>query len=323
MSYKIVVTDDRYGSYEEEKGVLSPLHAELEVMNLQNQEEAAAALRDADGILVNLFPLSAQLIGSLDKCRIISRYGVGYDNVDVRAATKAGIHVARVPDYATEDVSDHAAALLLACVRKLSYRDRRVREGGWNLNQEQTSRRVRGKVLGLIGFGRIGTALHRKLSGFGLARVLVSDPYVGEERIRRAGAEPAALERMLKESDYVSVHAPLSGETRGLIGKDELALMKSSAILINTARGPLIDEAALTSALSSGLLRYAGLDVFRSEPLAADNPLMKLDNVILSDHAGWYSEESKAELKIRAAENIAAVLRGGRPVYPVNTLEKI
>jgi len=321
MGYKIIVTDDRFGSYEEEKVVLSPLGAEIEVMNLQNQEEAAAVLKDADGILVNLFPLSAQLIGSLDKCRIISRYGVGYDNVDVRAATKAGIHVARVPDYATEDVSDHAAALLLACVRKLSYRDRRVREGGWDLNKEQTSQRVRGKVLGLIGFGRIGTALHRKLSGFCLAEVLVCDPYIDPAQIRQAGAVPATLERLLTESDYVSVHAPLSGETRGLIGKDELALMKSSAILINTARGPLIDEAALTAALSSGLLHYAGLDVFHSEPLAVDNPLMKLDNVILSDHAGWYSEESKAELKTRAAENIAAVLRGGRPVYPVNTLE--
>jgi D-3-phosphoglycerate dehydrogenase len=318
--YRVMVTDDRYGSYREEEEVLRPLGAELVVLNLENEDQARSALREADGILVNLFALSGAVIESLEKCRVISRYGVGYDNVDVPAATRAGIWVARVPDYAFEDVSDHAAALLLACVRKLTHRDRRIREGGWNLSGEQPSRRVRGKTLGLVGFGGIARVLFRKLSGFGLAKVLVYDPYLEPEQIRRAGAEPADLKRLLAESDYVSLHAPLSDETRGLIGKEELALMKSSAILINTARGPLIDETALAQALREARLHYAGLDVFQSEPLPADSPLRSLENVILSDHAGWYSEESRAELKTKTARNVAAVLGGGEPVYPVNKL---
>jgi D-3-phosphoglycerate dehydrogenase len=318
---RVVVTDDRYGSYQEEEEVFAPLGVDLSVLNLENEAEAVEALKDADGILVNLFPMSATLIGRLEKCRVISRYGVGYDNVDVEAATRAGIWVARVPDYATEDVSDHAAALLLACVRKLSYRDRRVRQGGWNLSKEQTSHRVRGKVLGLVGFGGIARALQRKLSAFGLSKVLVFDPYFDRKQIRQAGAEAVDLKRLLAESDYVSVHAALSEESRGLIGKRELQLMKPSAILVNTARGPLVDEAALAAALREGRLHYAGLDVFHREPLAADSPLLQLNNVILSDHAGWYSEESKAELKTKAARNIAAVLRGGRPAYPVNKID--
>ena len=319
--YRVIVTDDRYGVYREEEEVLRPLGAELVVMNLENEEEARAALKEADGILVNLFTLSAPVIMSLKKCRVISRYGVGYDNVDVRAATRAGIWVARVPDYAFEDVSDHAAALLLACERKLTHRDRRLRGGGWNLGEEQPSHRVRGKTLGFVGFGGIARVLHRKLSGFGLAGVLVYDPFLDPEQIRQAGADPVELGRLLAESDYISIHAPLSEETRGLIGKEELALMKSSAILINTARGPLVDEAALTEALREGRLHYAGLDVFQNEPLPADSPLLQLDNVILSDHAGWYSVESMAELKTKAARNIAAVLEGGEPVYPVNKLK--
>lgn len=320
--FRVIVTDDRYGSYQEEEEVLQPLGAELVVMNLENETEAAAALADADGVLVNLFPMSSPVIERLRRCRILSRYGVGYDNVDVDAATKAGIWVARVPDYAFEDVSDHAAALLLACVRKLAYRDRRIRQGGWNLSGEQSSLRIRGKTLGLIGYGGIARALHRKLSGFALARVLVCDPYLDPEEIRRAGAQESKMERLLAESDYVSIHAPLTEETRGLIGKPELALMKPSAILINTARGPLVDEGALIDALCRNRLHYAGLDVFQSEPLAAENPLLQLENVILSDHAGWYSEESRAELKTKAARNVAAVLSGGRPVYPVNNLQE-
>jgi D-3-phosphoglycerate dehydrogenase len=315
---KVVVTDDRYGSYEEENAVFKEIGASVEVHDRMDEAETVRVLKNADGILLNLHPLPARVIEKLEKCRVISRYGVGYDNVDVETATSKGIWVARVPDYCLEDVSDQAMALLLACVRKVAFKDRRIREGGWNLHKEQPGYRIAGKTLGLVGYGAIARAVHRKMSGFGLERVLAFDPYLDPEKIAENGAEPADLSRLLKETDYLSVHAPLNDETRGMIGHRELALMKSTAILVNTSRGPLVDENAVAEALAGGKIASAGLDVFASEPLSPDSPLLKLANVVLSDHAGWYSEESVAELKTKAAQNVLAVLKGGKPIYPVN-----
>ncbi len=318
MARRVVVTDDRFGSYREEDQVLGELGIAVEVHDLSSQEEAIQVLEGAEGILVNLFPLPAEVIRTLGACRVISRYGVGYDNVDVAAATEAGIWVARVPDYSLEDVSDHALALLLGCVRKIAYRDRKIREGGWNLKAGQPTYRLRDKVLGLVGYGAIARTLHRKVSGFGLAEVLVYDPYVEAAVVGRAGADPVDLPTLLSESDYISIHTPLTEETRHLIGEKELARMKPTALLVNTSRGPVVDEAALARALAAGRPGGAGLDVFEAEPLPGDSPLRGLDNVILSDHAGWYSEESTVELKTKAARNVAEVLAGGKPTYPVN-----
>ena len=315
---KVVVTDDRYGSYDEENGVLKEIGVSVEVHDQMDEAETVRVLKQADGILVNLHPLPAAVIEKLEKCRVISRYGVGYDNVSVETATSKGIWVARVPDYCLEDVSDQALALLLACVRKVAFKDRRIREGAWNLHREQPSYRIAGKTLGLIGYGAIARTLHRKLSGFALARVLVFDPYLDPKKISENGAESVNLRRLLKEADYVSVHAPLNEETRGVIGSRELSLMKKTAILVNTSRGPLLDEKAVADALAAGKIAAAGLDVFETEPLPPDSPLLKLDNAVLSDHAGWYSEESVAELKTKAAQNVLAVLKGGKPIYPVN-----
>ena len=316
--FKVIVTDDRYGSYEEEKTVLKEIGASVEVHNLGNEGQTIEVLRDADGILVNLHPLPATVIQELQKCRVISRYGVGYDNVSVETATAKGIWVARVPDYCLEDVSDQALALLLGCVRKVAFKDRRIREGAWNLHREQPSYRITGKTLGLIGYGAIARTLHRKISGFGLGRVLVFDPYLDPKKIEENGAESATLRSLLKNSDYISVHAPLNDGTQGLIGSRELSLMKKTAILINTSRGPLLEEKAVAEALANGKIAAAGLDVFEAEPLPTESPLRQLDNVILSDHTGWYSEESVTELKTKAAQNVLAVLNGGKPIYPVN-----
>ena len=316
--FKVIVTDDRYGSYEEEKTVLKEIGASVEVHNLGNEGQTIEVLRDADGILVNLHPLPATVIQELQKCRVISRYGVGYDNVSVETATAKGIWVARVPDYCLEDVSDQALALLLGCVRKVAFKDRRIREGAWNLHREQPSYRITEKTLGLIGYGAIARTLHRKISGFGLGRVLVFDPYLDPKKIEENGAESATLRSLLKNSDYISVHAPLNDGTQGLIGSRELSLMKKTAILVNTSRGPLLEEKAVAEALANGKIAAAGLDVFEAEPLPAESPLRQLDNVILSDHTGWYSEESVTELKTKAAQNVLAVLNGGKPIYPVN-----
>ena len=319
--YTIVVTDDRYGSYDQEKAVLGEIGAELRVHDFSEGDEAEAeeVLAEADGVLVNLFPLTGDIIRKMKKCRVISRYGVGYDNVDVDAATERGIQVTRVPDYCSEDVSDHALALLLSCIRKVAYKDRLIRRGEWNLHKHYPCFRIKGKVLGIIGYGGGGRALHRKVAGFGLARVLVDDPYVPDNVILGSGAEPAGLERVLGESDYVSIHAPLSEETFHLMNSGTLSMMKPGAILINTSRGPLVEEGALCAVLKSGSIAGAALDVFEEEPLGGESSLRDLDNVILSDHTAWYSEESLVELKTKAARNILEVLTGMKPTYPVNT----
>jgi len=321
--YIVAVTDDRFGSYKEEEEVLKTINAELKIYNCESEKEVAAAVQEADAVLVNLAPVNKRVIVSMKKCRVISRYGVGYDNVDVDAATEAGIWVARVPDYSYEDVSDHALALLLGCIRKISYKDRRVREGGWNLKSEQPVHRIKGRTLGLIGYGAIAKTLHRKVSGLGLSRVLVYDPYLTPDKVRKNGGEPVGMGELLKQADYISVHVPLTEETRGLISVKEIEKMKQSAILINTSRGPVLDEDAVVEALKSGRINSAGLDVFVEEPLPEGHPLKTLDNVILSDHTGFYSEESLKELKTKAARNIAEVLKGGKPVYPVNQIRGV
>jgi D-3-phosphoglycerate dehydrogenase len=320
--YTIVVTDDRYGSYVQENTVLKEIGTEVRVHDFSeaDKEEAAAVLREADGVLVNLFPLTGDIIRKMKRCRVISRYGVGYDNVDVGAATEMGIQVTRVPDYCSEDVSDHALALLLSCIRKVAYKDRLIRRGEWNLHKDYPCFRIKGKVLGIVGYGGGGRALHRKVSGFGLAKVLVDDPYVPDNVIFGSGAEPANLATVLRESDYVSIHAPLSEETFHLMNSGTLGMMKRGAILINTARGPLVEEEALCAALKAGTIAGAALDVFEEEPLGSESSLRDLDTVILSDHTAWYSEESLFELKTKAARNILEVLTGTKPTYPVNTL---
>jgi D-3-phosphoglycerate dehydrogenase len=315
---RIVVTDHRrHPTYDEERRVLEELGAELVLADCATSAEVSAACAEADGVLANLAPVDAAAITAMRRCRVISRYGVGYDNVDVPSATARGIWVANVPDYCGEDVSDHALALLLAVARRVTARDRAVRAGAWNAAVGAV-RRIEGKTVGLIGFGQVARALARKLAAFRPARILASDPYQDAAAIARGGVVKVATEELLRESDYVSLHAPASGETRHLIDAAALSLMRPEAILVNTSRGPLVDEAALAAALAAGRLGGAGLDVFEREPLPADSPLRGLDGVVLTDHAAWYSVEAMSELKTKAARNIVAVLAGGRPPYPLN-----
>ena len=318
--FTVVIADDRYASYHEEEEVLREVDAEVRVFRAGSVEDARRAFASAHGILVNLFPITADLIESLEGCRVISRYGVGYDNVDVEAATRKQIWVTFVPDYCFEEVADHALALLLCCIRKVGYKDRMVRQGKWNTHRDQPCYRVEGRTLGIIGYGNAAHTLLRKVSGLGFGRVLMCDPYVRASTIKAAGAVPVDLPVLLAESDYISVHVPLTPETRHMIGRAEFSLVKPGAILVNTARGPVVDEKALAEALASGRLGGAGLDVFETEPLPESSPLRKLDTVVFTDHAGWYSEESVVELKTKAARNVAAVLAGGKPPYPVNRL---
>jgi len=318
--YKIVVTDDRFGSYIEEKEVFKELNAELIILNSKNIERDKLQIQNSDALLVNLYPMSKDTITNLKNCKIISRYGVGYDNVDVESVSQKGIWLSNVPDYSIEDVSDQALALLLGNIRKVAYKDRMIRKGEWNLHSNQPIHRMKGAVLGLIGYGAIAKRFHEKSSAFGFSKVMVYDPFIKREIIANKGASPTDLNILLSESDYISIHVPLNNTSKKMIGKKQLDLMKKNSILINTSRGGVIDEQALTNALLKEQIAGAGLDVFEKEPIPNNSPLLKLNNVILSDHTSWYSEESLKELKTKAAMNVLAVLEGGKPIYPVNNI---
>lgn len=319
-AFKVVVTDDRHGDFSVEKEVLASIDAQVSICNCNTTEEVIKECKDADGILLNLSPMPSEVIEKLEKCKIIARYGVGYDNVDVAACTKKGIYVANVPDYCAEEVSDQALALLMACVRKVVRSDTQIRQGKWNIAKEMKIHRIEGKTFALLGFGMIAKAFLRKIKGFNPGRILVFDPFVDAETIASYGAVKAEWETALREADYISVHIPLNAHTKGMINADAFALMKPSAILLNTSRGAVIDEKALINSLESKAISCAGLDVFEVEPIQSGNRLLNLDNCVLTDHVGWYSVESMVELKRKAAENVRDVLNGGKPKYPVNKL---
>ena len=321
MSYTVIIADERFPHYREETDVLSPIGADIVTIKSQVAADLILACPPADGIIVNLAPINADVIAALTHCRIISRYGVGYDNVDVKAATARGIWVANVPDYCGEDVSDQALALLMSCVRKVALRDRQVRAGVWSIQSAGPEWRLQGKTFVFFGFGQIARILHRKLGGFQLKRFLVYDPFLDEAAIRALGAEKTDWNTALREGDFFSIHMPLNDKTRGLFDEAAFRKMKPTAILVNTSRGPIIDERALFRALSENRINSAGLDVFEKEPVNPDNPLLTLDNITVSGHTGWYTEESQTELKRKAAENVRDALVAGRPKYAVNNIQ--
>lgn len=317
----IIVTDDRFGDgYVEERAVLDPLGMTLRVENCRTHEDVAAACREADGLLVNLAPMDAVALGSLRKCRGIVRYGVGLDNVDTAEASRLGIPVRNVPGYCDDEVAEHALALLLDCARATSLRDRLVRQGEWNHTPQ--TRRIRGRVLGVLGFGGTAKAFIRRAAGLGFREILVWSPSLtpdrldaelGREtrsamRVLGTSTRSAAFDELLSLSDYLSIHVPYVPHSPPLVGKRELAMLPRGAVLVNTSRGALVDEAALAQALRSGALSGVGLDVFREEPLPASSPLRKLDGAVLTDHAAWYSEDSIRALRSRAAQALADLL---------------
>lgn len=264
---------------------------------------------DAEALLIQYGAVTRRVIAGLPRLRLLVRYGVGVDGVDVDAATDRGIPVANVPDYGTDEVANHAVALLLALARKLPQLDRQTRAGRWDVFAVQPIHRLAGQTVGIVGCGRIGSRVARKLAGFDV-RLLGHDPYVAEFP---PGVTPVGLERLLAESDYVTLHCPLNAETRHLIAAAALARMKPSAVLVNTARGGVVDTMALADALQRGRLGGAGLDVTEQEPLDLQSPLLRMDRVVVTPHAAWYSEEGRSDLKRRVAEEVVRVLVRGEP----------
>lgn len=311
---RVVALDDGYAAYDQEEAILGAAGARFELVPCRRDEaRIAEAVREADVVLVRESPVSRHSIAAMTRCRAIIRYGIGVDNIDQAAATERRIRVANVPDYGTDEVSSHTVALALAVSRRLVLHDREVRAGRWSTGVLQRMHRLRGGTLGLVGFGRIARMTLDKFAGFGFARVLVHDPRAQLP----AGVEAADLDTLCAESDLVSLHAPFTPQTRHLIDRRRLALMKPTAILVNTARGGLVDTDALHEALRDGRLLGAGLDVFEHEP-PGDHPLLGLDTVVVTNHMGWYSEESMRDLQRKTAEEAARVLAGQEPLHWLN-----
>jgi D-3-phosphoglycerate dehydrogenase len=272
--------------------------------------------RDADALLVTYAKITADMIAQMTRCRIIARFGIGVDNVDIPAATNAGIVVTRVPDYCIDEVSDHTLALLLALARKITFANSRAQAGHWEMSAVVPIHRLRGSVLGLVGFGRIPQLVAPKAKAFGL-RVISCDPQVSREAMDRAGVEKVEFFELLAVSDFISIHAPLTPETNGLFNADVFRRMKPTAHLINTARGPIVKEQALADALDQGLLAGAALDVLSHEP-PSGSPLLGRDHVILTPHVSFYSAESLVELQCKAAEEVVRVLGAEKPLHALN-----
>ena len=328
MSFKVVVTFYAPGIVPTYDELLTKLGAEVEKTFCATEEELISACSEADavialGIRITLgYIFSLKVIENLNKCRLIALTGIGYDNVDIAAATEKGICVANVPYYCLEEVSDHAMALILACARKFYQLLPDIKRGKWSTQADYLSalkplHRLSGQTLGLIGFGNIARTLVPKARAFGF-RIIAYAPHVPSILFETFKVESVELDKLLEESDFVSMHTALTSETKHMMGLKQFKKMKPTAYFINTARGELVDERALYAALSEGLIAGAGLDVLESEPPGRDNPLLKLSNVLITGHFAYYSEESREELFRWPWKEVARVLQGEWPQGLVN-----
>lgn len=296
-------------------------YAIVKVARGTSEDYLISEISDVDVLMVVYAKVTRKIITSARKLKGIVRYGIGVDNIDLEAATENGIFVANVPDYCIEAVADHTFGLLLALNRKILIADRIMRTGNWGIWTSPCSalkgRDLQGKILGLIGVGKIGSAVAKRAKAFGM-EVIAYDPYLKKEVAENLGVKLVDLETLLKESDFVSIHAPLTPETRGMISERELRLMKKSAYLINTARGPIVQEDALVKALEYGWIAGAGIDVYENEPPSPQSPLLRLENTVLSPHISWYTEEAMWRLEMSAVEEAVRILKGLPPKNLVN-----
>jgi D-3-phosphoglycerate dehydrogenase len=310
------VSDSVFPNLDPAREVLEKIGGELNLAQDSTPDAILRVAADADALLVTYAKITAEMIRQMKRCRIISRFGIGVDNVDIAAATTAGIVVTKVPDYCIDEVSDHAMALLLALVRKIPYANSLVHAGRWEMPAVAPIHRLRGSVLGLVGFGRIPQLVAPKARAFGI-KVIAFDPYIPLDVMTRAGVENVEFDELLKMSDYISIHSPLLPETRHLFNAEAFRKMKPTAYLVNTARGPIVDESALANALDAQQIAGAALDVLSQEP-PAGSPLFGRNNVILTPHTSFYSVESLVELQVKATEEVVRVFSKQAPRNPVN-----
>ena len=323
--YKAVVADYTFPDLEIEKRELEKVNAELIGAHCKPNDEGAiiAVSKNVHAIFSQNAIISRRVIESLRRCQVIVCYGVGLECVDVEAATEHSIIIANVPDYCINEVSDHTMALILSCLRKVTQETIAIKRNPKELIYGRPLFppifKLRGQVLGLVGFGNVAQNLVSKARPFGF-KIIAYDPFVAEETFKKYEVRQVTLDNLLKISDVASLHLPLNEKTENLITEAELMKMKETAFLINTSRGQIIDESALYKALKQGWIAGAGIDVTVEEPINPDNPLVKLDNLIITNHIGYYSEGCLEEVRIKAAKEVARVLSGRfpRPIAFVN-----
>lgn len=314
---KVVITDYQYENINTERALIEGAGHTLLAYQEKAPERLIPLLRDADAIVTQYSSIDRSVIESLAHCKMIIKYGIGVNNIDVDAATERGIYVCNVPDYGVEEVSDHAVTMLLSLGKKLPVLAAALRSGDWGYSSVVPLYRLCECTVGLVGFGRIPQTVAKKLSGFGM-KMMAYDPWGSEERAKELNVTLTDMDTIYAEADFISLHCPLTKETTHMINAEALRKMKSTAFLINTARGPIIEEAALIAALRNGVIAGAGLDVFENEPVAADNPLLGMENVIATPHSAWYSETAIAALQRKVADEVVNVLGGNHPFHNVN-----
>lgn len=320
----VAITDSDYPDFNIEAEVLEKIGAVVQRFSCKTDEDVVKFAKDADALLNQYAPITEKVFQSLDRLKVVVRYGVGVDNIDVEAATRAGVLVCNVI-YDITDVADHTMALLLAAWRRIKNIDNFVFEGKWDWKLLGPLPRFSGSTIGIIGFGKIGKLVAKRLKGFDV-RVLVYDPYVRSEEIVKEGFIPKAFEELLKESDAITLHVPLTKETYHLLNEKSLSIMKNGAIVVNTCRGKVLETKALINAIKSGKISYAGLDVLEEEPPSKEllEELKRCGNIILTPHTAWYSNNSLHEVRFKAALQVLQLFEGKVPEYLVNknVLEK-
>ena len=314
---QVLITDFAWKDLKVEEEILTQAGIAIQVAKTASEEELLQLAPAVDGILTCWKPVSGKVIGKAGRCLSIGRFGIGLDNIDVAAATEAGIIVTNVPAYCIDEVSDHAMALLLACTRKTAFYDRNIKAGSYDLQAGTPLFRLRGKTLGIVGFGRIGTALSVKARAFGLS-IIAYDPNIASDKISQAGASAVSFPELLKRSDFISIHVPLSVQTARLFDYNAFREMKPSAFVINTSRGDVIDSQGLLAALNEGLIAGAGLDVLSQEPPVAGDALVGHPKTVITPHAAFNSVESLVDLRKTAATQMADALGGRKPQNIVN-----
>lgn len=309
---KVVITDYEYENIETERAIIEGAGFTLHSCQLKRPEELLPVLRDADAVITQYSSITSEVIEGMEHCRMIIKYGIGVNNIDCDAAAAKGILVCNVPDYGISEVSDHTCAMILALGRKLMPLAGALKSGGWGYSSAVPLKRLSECTLGLVGFGRIPQMAAKKMRAFGM-RVSAYDPFVSSETAAEQSVNLVSLDELLRTGDFISVHCPLTRDTFHLIGKEEIEKMKASAFLINTARGGIIDEKALITALKKKRIAGAGIDVFEEEPVHPGHPLLSMDNVIATPHSAWYSETAIRTLQRKAAEEVVNVLKGNKP----------
>ena len=314
--FKVLITDPYHQNFHIEKEILAEINAEIIIGHCKTEEDVIKICSNIDGILVSYIPIGKKVIENLHKCKVIVKYAVGIDNIDLEAATLKKIFVANVPRYCVEEVSTHTVALLLNLIRKISKYDQSVKRGCWDPLAGDPIFRLENRLLGIIGFGNIGKRVAEKFHPFKLS-IIVYDPLLNDKIISKYGAKKVELETLLHQSDYISLHCPLNKHTKHLIDFKEIEIMKKGVFIINTSRGEIVNQKALYKALQDGKIAGAALDVLEKDPPSLID-IINADNIIYTPHVAWNSVEAETELRKSAAQEVKRVLEGGRPLNLIN-----